>query len=244
MLAVVVAALLAVTLDPALRVMLSRERPFSFRPIRLASLVNAVLVGRVHAESAHPVSRLLIRAYEPAVRWSLRWKWAVIGAAFGFVLISVPVFLILGGEFMPPLDEGSLFYMPSTMPGIAIAEAQKLLEQSDRIIKTFPEVDHVLGKAGRAETATDLAPLSMFETVIVLKPTSEWRKVATWYSPVGTRVAGAAVRSAHPGSHQPRAARRRAQSARCGSRVSRMRGRCRSGRESTCSAPASGRRSA
>jgi Cu(I)/Ag(I) efflux system membrane protein CusA/SilA len=181
-LAMVVAALLVVTLDPALRVLFTRLRRFSFRPAWLASAANALLVGRIHHESSHPISRVLIRAYEPMVRWSLRWKWAVIGGALMLVLATIPVFSRLGAEFMPPLDEGVLFYMPSTMPGISIGEAQRLLEQTDRIIKTFPEVDHVLGKAGRADTATDLAPLSMLEIVIVLKPTSEWRKVATWYS--------------------------------------------------------------
>ncbi len=88
----------------------------------------------------------------------------------------------LGSEFMPPLDEGSLMYMPTTMPGISITEAQRLLQVTDRIIKGFPEVDRVLGKAGRAETSTDPAPLSMLETVITLKPKSEWSKRDTWYS--------------------------------------------------------------
>ena len=96
--------------------------------------------------------------------------------------MTVPVFLQLGSEFMPPLDEGALFYMPTTMPGISITEAQKLLQVTDRIIRQFPEVDRVLGKAGRAETSTDPAPLSMLETVITLKPQSEWRRVPTWYS--------------------------------------------------------------
>ena len=120
--------------------------------------------------------------YEPVVRWSLRWKWSVIGGAAALVVVTVPVFTHLGSEFMPPLYEGSLFYMPTTMPGIAIGEAQKLLQVSDRAIKQFPEVDRVLGKAGRADTSTDPAPLSMLETVITLKPTSEWRRVETWYS--------------------------------------------------------------
>ena len=88
----------------------------------------------------------------------------------------------LGSEFMPPLDEGSLFYMPTAMPGISISQAQKVLQVTDRIISQFPEVDRVLGKAGRAETSTDPAPLSMLETVITLKPKSEWRRVETWYS--------------------------------------------------------------
>ncbi|HEX7624903.1 MAG TPA: efflux RND transporter permease subunit, partial [Anaeromyxobacteraceae bacterium] len=106
----------------------------------------------------------------------------VIGAALALMVATVPVFQRLGSEFMPPLDEGSLLYMPSTMPGISIGEAQKLLQNTDAIIKGFPEVDRVLGKAGRAETPTDPAPLSMLETVVTLRPKSEWRKVHTWYS--------------------------------------------------------------
>ena len=116
-------------------------------------------------------------------RWSLRRKWVGDrGGRWSWSLATVPVFLQLGSEFMPPLDEGSLLYMPTTMPGISIAEAQKLLQVTDRIMRQFPEVDRVLGKAGRAETATDPAPLSMLETVITLKPKSEWRHVDTWYS--------------------------------------------------------------
>jgi Cu(I)/Ag(I) efflux system membrane protein CusA/SilA len=181
-LAMIVAACLAITLDPALRVLLTHVHQFSFRPRWLARVTNAVLVGRIHQESTHPVSRMLIRLYEPVVRWSLRWKWSIIGGAVVAMIVTIPVFRALGSEFMPPLDEGSLFYMPSTMPGISITEAQKLLQVTDRIIKTFPEVDRVLGKAGRADTSTDPAPLSMLETVITLKPKSEWRHVDTWYS--------------------------------------------------------------
>jgi Cu(I)/Ag(I) efflux system membrane protein CusA/SilA len=116
------------------------------------------------------------------VRWSLRSKRLVIGASIALVFATVPVFLELGSEFMPPLDEGALFYMPTTMPGISISEAQKLLQVSDRVIRQFPEVDRVLGKAGRADSSTDPAPLSMLETVITLKPRQEWRRVPTWYS--------------------------------------------------------------
>ncbi len=181
-LAMVVAALLAITLDPALRLLFTRVTPVVFRPQWLARVANTVLAGRIHSESGHPISRVLIRLYEPVAAWSLRWKWVVIGGAVALVLVTIPVFLKLGSEFMPPLDEGSLLYMPSTMPGISIGEAQKLLQVTDRIIKSFPEVDRVLGKAGRAETSTDPAPLSMLETVITLKPKSEWRKVPTWYS--------------------------------------------------------------
>jgi Cu(I)/Ag(I) efflux system membrane protein CusA/SilA len=181
-LAMLVAAGLVITLDPALRVLFTRVRLFQFRPAWLCRAVNAVLVGRIRFEESHPISRFLTRIYEPVVRWSLRRKWLVIGAAGALTIITVPVFTHLGSEFMPPLREGSLFYMPTTMPGISIGEAQKLLQVSDRTIRQFPEVDHVLGKAGRAETSTDPAPLSMLETVITLKPTSEWRRIDTWYS--------------------------------------------------------------
>jgi Cu(I)/Ag(I) efflux system membrane protein CusA/SilA len=178
----IVAALLAVTLDPALRLLFTRVRAFSFRPRWLARAANAVLVGTIHSEETHPISRLLIRAYEPVCSWALRWKWVVLAGAVATVALTVPVFNRLGAEFMPPLDEGSLLFMPSTLPGISVAEAQRLLQTQDRLIKQFPEVDHVFGKAGRAETPTDPAPLSMAETVIVLKPRDEWRHVDTWYS--------------------------------------------------------------
>lgn len=181
-LSMIVAAFLAITLDPALRLALTHIRNFGFRPLWLSRVVNAMAVGTIRAEQHHPISGFLIRIYEPAVAWSLRRKWIVIGAAAVLILVTVPVFQKLGSEFMPPLDEGALFYMPTTMPGISVSEAQKLLQVTDRIIKTFPEVRQVLGKAGRAETSTDPAPLSMLETLIVLKPKSEWRKVDTWYS--------------------------------------------------------------
>jgi Cu(I)/Ag(I) efflux system membrane protein CusA/SilA len=178
----VVAAVLVITLDPALRLSVTRLRQFRFRPRWLEKAANVILVGTIHPEEKHPVSRILIRLYEPIASWALKRKWVVIGAAFALVAATVPIYFKLGSEFMPPLDEGSLFYMPTTMPGISITEAQKLLQVTDRIIKQFPEVDSVLGKAGRAETSTDPAPLSMLETVITLKPKSEWRRVATWYS--------------------------------------------------------------
>jgi Cu(I)/Ag(I) efflux system membrane protein CusA/SilA len=181
-LAMVVAALLAITLDPALRLLFTRLHPFAFRPRWLCRTANTALVGTIHPEEKHPVSRVLMRVYEPVATWALTWKWTVIGGACALVVITIPVYQRLGSEFMPPLDEGALFYMPSTMPGISIGEAQKLLQVTDRILKQFPEVDRVLGKAGRAETPTDPAPLSMLETVITLKPKSEWRKVDTWYS--------------------------------------------------------------
>ncbi|MBI5684964.1 MAG: efflux RND transporter permease subunit [Verrucomicrobia bacterium] len=181
-LSMLVAALLVITLDPALRITLMRLRNYHFRPAWLCRLVNAVAVGRIRSESTHPISQFLIRIYEPVLAWSLRRKWVVIGGAVVAVISTVPVFQKLGSEFMPPLEEGSILYMPSTMPGISVTEAQKLLQLTDRVIRQFPEVATVLGKAGRSETPTDPAPLSMLETVIILKPKSEWRPVETWYS--------------------------------------------------------------
>jgi len=181
-LAMIVAAVLAITLDPALRMFVIHLKNFNFRPLWLCKALNIVMSSRVHSEERHPISRLLIRIYEPIAAWSLRKKWVVITAALLLIAATVPVYKKIGSEFMPPLDEGSLFYMPTTMPGISVTEAQKLLQVTDRIIKQFPEVDRVLGKAGRAETATDPAPLSMLETVVTLRPKSEWRRVDTWYS--------------------------------------------------------------
>ncbi len=181
-LSMIIAAVLAITLDPALRLLLTHMKNFNFHPAWLCKATNAVVVGTIHSEEKHPISRVLIRLYEPVASWTLRWKWAVIGAAFALIIATIPVYFKLGSEFMPPLEEGSILYMPTTMPGISITEAQKLLQVTDRIIKQFPEVDRVLGKAGRAETSTDPAPLSMLETVIILKPKSEWRRADTWYS--------------------------------------------------------------
>jgi copper/silver efflux system protein len=174
-LSMIVAAFLAITLDPALRLLFTHMQNFNFRPPWLCRLTNAMLVGTIHSEDQHPISRRLIRFYTPLVTWSLRRKWWVIGGACALVLITIPVFTQLGSEFMPPLEEGAILYMPSTMPGISIGEAQKVLQVTDRIIKQFPEVDRVLGKAGRAETSTDPAPVSMLETLITLKPKSQWR---------------------------------------------------------------------
>jgi copper/silver efflux system protein len=112
----------------------------------------------------------------------LKRKWFIIAGALAMMIATVPIYLTLGSEYMPPLEEGSILYMPTTMPGISIREARKLLQVTDRIIKRFPEVEFVLGKAGRAETATDPAPLSMLETVVILKPKDQWRPAKTWYS--------------------------------------------------------------
>src|SRR6202521_1145254 len=177
-----VAAILAVTLDPALRLLLTRIERFSFRPQWLCRIVNAILIGEIKSEDRHPVSRQLIRVYEPVVRWTLRWKWHVMGAALALIILPVPVFFHLGSESMPPLDGGAILYMPTTLPGISVGQAGQLLHASDHILRQFPEVDRVLGKAGRADTATDPAPLSMLETVVILKPREEWPHVKTWYS--------------------------------------------------------------
>ncbi len=180
--AMVIAAFLAITFDPALRMLLTKLKEFEFKPRWLSRTANTLFVGSIRSEDHHPISRFLIRIYEPLAAWSLRRKWIVIGLAILLVLVTIPAFMNLGSEFMPPLDEEALFFMPTTMPGISVTEAQRLLQTTDRIMKQFPEVDRVLGKAGRAETSTDPAPLSMLETVLALKPKSEWRQVDTWYS--------------------------------------------------------------
>jgi Cu(I)/Ag(I) efflux system membrane protein CusA/SilA len=177
-----IAAVLAITLDPAMRLLFTHAAPFAFRPRFLARLANAVLVGKIHAEEKHPISRLLIRLYRPVVELAVRLRWVVIAAAIAAVVLTVPVFERLGSEFMPPLNEGTLLYMPTTLPGISLAEAQRLIEIQDRVLKTFPEVERVFGKAGRAETSTDPAPLSMIETTVLLKPQDQWRKKPQWYS--------------------------------------------------------------
>jgi Cu(I)/Ag(I) efflux system membrane protein CusA/SilA len=178
----IIAAVLAITLDPAMRLLFTHMKNYEFRPRWLARVTNAVLVGTIHSEETHPISKILIKLYAPVCELALRWKWFVIAGAVALVVVTVPVFERLGSEFMPPLDEGSLMYMPSTLPGISVTKAQELMQVQDRIIKQFPEVSTVLGKAGRAESSTDPAPFSMMETVIVLKPETEWRKVDTWYS--------------------------------------------------------------
>ena len=178
----IIAALLAITLDPALRLLFTHMKDYDFRPRWLAKLANAILVGKIHSEENHPISKVLIRIYHPVATWSLRWKWVVLAGAVALVAVTVPVYQKLGSEFMPPLDESVMLYMPTTVPGISETEAQKLLQMQDRILSRFPEVAQVFGKAGRAETSTDPAPLSMAETVITLRPVGEWRKAATWYS--------------------------------------------------------------
>jgi Cu(I)/Ag(I) efflux system membrane protein CusA/SilA len=180
--AMLVAAVLALTLDPALRLLLVRKpRKLGLEQGRVRAFFSSLLGGKIQPEEKHPITGPLMRIYDPVVRWTLRWKAQVIAGALVLVVLTVPLFWVIGSEFMPPLEEGSLLYMPTTMPGVSIGESQRILQATDGILKTFPEVDHVLGKTGRADTATDPAPLSMLETVIVLKPHSAWRRTHTWY---------------------------------------------------------------
>jgi Cu(I)/Ag(I) efflux system membrane protein CusA/SilA len=180
--AMAIAAVLAITLDPAMRLLFTRMDNFKFRPRWLAKFVNGVLVGKIHSEDNHPISRPLMKLYHPVVEFVLEHKWKTIAAAVIAMMLTVPVFFRLGSEFMPPLDEGTLLYMPTTLPGMSVTEASRLLQVQDRIIKSFPEVESVFGKAGRVESATDPAPFSMMETVIVLKPHMSWPKRERWYS--------------------------------------------------------------
>jgi Cu(I)/Ag(I) efflux system membrane protein CusA/SilA len=181
-LAMAIAALLAITLDPAMRMMFTRMDYVHFRPRWLAWMVNTATVGRYYPEEQHPISKRLFRLYEPACNFVLRHKALIIIGAFALVLLTIPAYSQLGSEFMPPLDEGTLLYMPTTLPGLSVTEAQTLLGTMDRVLKMFPEVERVFGKAGRAETSTDPAPFSMMEITIVLKPHEQWRRKERWYS--------------------------------------------------------------
>ena len=131
--------------------------------------------GKMPPESANPVSTFFIKLYSPVIRWVLKWKKTTILLNVIALLIAIPMFLSIGSEFMPPLDEGSLLYMPVTLPNVSINEAKRLIQVQDTIIKSVPEVEHVLGKVGRAETSTDPAPVSMFESIIILKDKDKWR---------------------------------------------------------------------
>jgi copper/silver efflux system protein len=177
-----IAAILALTLDPALRMLFTRMDFVHFRPRWLSWLFNQVTVGRYYPEEQHPISRRLFAVYEPACRFVLRRPKATIAAAALVVATTIPAWRALGHEFMPTLNEGSLLYMPITLPGISVTEAARLLQVQDRLLMTVPEVVRVHGKAGRAATSTDPAPLSMMETVVTLEPPSEWRGRDRWYS--------------------------------------------------------------
>lgn len=138
-------------------------------------LISFFMKGKFKDDNKNPVNRGLERIYEPGIRWCMEWKKTTLGINILALLISIPLIMNLGREFMPPLDEGSLLFMPVTLPDISNSEAKRLLQVQDKIIKGVPEVDHVLGKAGRANTATDNSPISMIETIILLKPQDEWR---------------------------------------------------------------------
>jgi Cu(I)/Ag(I) efflux system membrane protein CusA/SilA len=153
-------ALLAITITPA--------------------LITLLITGKVRPEEKNPISRFLIKLYDPVVRFVLRFKKTVLLTAVAILILTIFPFLKLGSEFMPPLNEGTILYMPTAVPGMSITEAAKILQIQDRMLKKFPEVETVFGKIGRSDSATDPAPLSMVETVITLKPKSEWRKRMTW----------------------------------------------------------------
>lgn len=177
-----IAAVLAITLDPAIRLLFTRMKRYTFRPRWLAGITNAVLVGRMYPEEKHPISRILFKIYGPPAQWVLRHTRLTIALALVVVLVTIPVYFRLGHEFMPPLNEGVILYMPVTLPGISPTVASELLQLQDRLLKAIPEVERVHGKAGRADTSTDPAPLNMMETTVVLKPESEWRYKERWYS--------------------------------------------------------------
>jgi Cu(I)/Ag(I) efflux system membrane protein CusA/SilA len=138
-------------------------------------LMTMLMRGKFKPEDKNPTTKFFIRLYEPVIHWVLKHRKITIAINILALLITIPMILNTGSEFMPPLDEGSILYMPVTLPGASISEVNRILQEQDKIIMTVPEVHHVLGKTGRAETATDNAPLSMIETIILLKPKNEWR---------------------------------------------------------------------
>src|SRR6195952_758787 len=138
-------------------------------------LISFFMKGRFRPEKANPINRFLERIYEPVIRGCINWRKTTIAINLIALLISIPLLISLGREFMPPLDEGSILFMPVTLPDVSNSEVKRILQVQDKIIKSVPEVQNVLGKAGRANTATDNSPISMIETIIILKPKSEWR---------------------------------------------------------------------
>ncbi len=181
--AMLFASFLAIGLTPVLMTMLIREYVPVFGKIPVLKHIFTI-----YPEERHPVSVLLHKIYEPVARYALRFKWTIIVMAAIIVLVTLALFVLpmlgimvyspvrLGSEFMPPLNEGTLLYMPVTVPGASVSESSRLLQLQDKLLMRIPEVSQVFGKAGRAETATDPAPLEMFETVVNLKPEKEWRK--------------------------------------------------------------------
>ena len=138
-------------------------------------LISFFLKGRMKPESDNPITSRLEKIYTPILKWCLVWRKTIIGINLVALLVGILMMTRLGSEFMPPLDEGSLLFMPVTLPDVSNSEAKRLLQVQDKLIRTVPEVSHVLGKAGRANTATDNSPISMIETIILLKPKNEWR---------------------------------------------------------------------
>lgn len=142
-------------------------------------LISFILKGKLKPESANPVTRTLEKVYSPILKWCLRWRKTVITLNIVALIIGVFMMFRMGSEFMPPLDEGSILFMPVTLPDVSNSEVKRILQVQDKIIKSVPEVANVLGKAGRASTATDNSPISMIETIVMLKPKSEWRRGMT-----------------------------------------------------------------
>lgn len=149
----------------------------AFLAITLAPvLISFFLKGKLKPEKANPVTRILEKIYTPIISWCLHWRKTVLAINLVALAIGVIMMLRMGSEFMPPLDEGSILFMPVTLPDVSNSEVKRILQVQDKIIKSLPEVQNVLGKAGRANTATDNSPISMIETIILLKPKKEWRK--------------------------------------------------------------------
>ncbi|HZX93851.1 MAG TPA: CusA/CzcA family heavy metal efflux RND transporter, partial [Myxococcales bacterium] len=144
------------------------------------AVASALIRGSIRPEERNPLSRLLGAIYDPVCRFALRFRWPVIGAALVLMAVTVPVVMRLGSEFMPPLNEGTLLYMPTSAPGMSDATARDVLQRMDQVLRRFPEVTRVFGKAGRFDSATDPAPLSMFETVVELKPPEQWPEGEDW----------------------------------------------------------------
>jgi len=142
-------------------------------------LISFFMKGRFRPESKNPINRLLEKIYEPLIRTCIKWRKTTLAINIIALAISIPMLFSLGREFMPPLDEGSILFMPVTLPDVSNSEAKRILQVQDKLIKSIPEVKNVLGKAGRANTATDNSPISMIETIVLLKPQSEWRKNLT-----------------------------------------------------------------
>ncbi|MBF0313151.1 MAG: efflux RND transporter permease subunit [Oligoflexia bacterium] len=181
-LSMIVAAFLSITLDPALRIAITSFQYKELKPAWWSKIRNGILVGKMYPEEEHPLSKLCFKIYGPIVDWVVEKRYLVVIAAFVALILTLPLYFRLGQEFMPPLNEGSILYMPTTMPGISVQAAQDLLIRQDQVLKSFPEVERVFGKAGRAESATDPAPFSMMETTIILKDQRDWRHKERWYS--------------------------------------------------------------